>query len=69
MVGEIKKQKYLVSNCSWANGELSADFKQLFDLLAKTAALATHAQTAGSADSGRFEKWLRGQDSNLRPGG
>ena len=60
---------FLVSNCSWANGELSADFKQPFDLLAETAAMAAHAQTAGIADSGRFEKWPPGPDSNQRPSG
>ena len=58
---------FLVSNCSWANGELSADFKQPFDLLAETAAIAAHAKTAGIADSDRFEKWLPGSDSNQRP--
>ena len=58
-----------VSNRSRANGELSADFKQPSGLLAETAALATHEQTAGIADSGRFEKWLPGPDSNQRPSG
>lgn len=56
---------FLVSNGSRANGELSVDFKQAFDLLVETA--IAHGQTAGIADSNRFEKWLRLLGSNQRP--
>ena len=60
---------FALSNCLWKYGKLTADFKQPFDLLAETTAIAAQAKTVGMRSSDRFEKWLRGQDSNLRHGG
>ena len=59
----------LLSNCSWKNNELTADFKQPFDLLAETTIVAYQAKTAGTDGSDRFENWLPGPDSNQRPSG
>src|SRR5687768_11348948 len=39
----------------------------LFDLLASTAHADREFVTAGATAEGRFENWLPGQDSNLRP--
>lgn len=58
---------FLLSNCTWANGQLNADFKQPFDSLAETAMLADRAKASQTGDSGRFEKWLPELDSNQRP--
>ncbi len=55
---------FLLSNCTWANGELSAEFKQPFDSLAETAMIAAHASASKMGDSARFEKWLPELDSN-----
>ena len=49
---------FLLSNCTWAHGKLSAEFKQPFDSLAETAVLAAHANASQMTESGRFEKWL-----------
>ncbi len=58
---------FLLSNCTWANGQLNADFKQPFDSLAETAMLADRAKASQTGESGRFEKWLPELDSNQRP--
>ena len=55
---------FLVSNCSWRDGELKADFRQPFDLLADTAAAAAQAATTEAADRVKREIWLGGRDSN-----
>ena len=58
---------FVLSNCSWKHGNQTVNFKQLFDLLAETTAIAAQEKTAGMRDSDRFEKWLPGPDSNQRP--
>ena len=60
---------FLVSNCSWADGELSETLKQPFDLNVKTAILDAQKEAAGEVSNGLSVNWLRGQDSNLRQGG
>lgn len=57
---------FVLSNCSWKHAKLTAEFKQPFDLLAETTAIAAQEKTAGMHDSDRFEKWLPGPDSNQR---
>ncbi len=70
---EAKEKRRLlgfpVSNCSWKGGELTAELRQPFDLLAQTVAAAqTKKATEPTFDS--FSGiWLPGQDSNLRQGG
>jgi site-specific DNA recombinase len=49
---------FLLSNCSWENGEVVAAFRQPFDLLAQTTAIATPAAAGSDADSARSEIWL-----------
>ena len=49
---------FLFSNCTWANGQLNANFNQPFDSLAETAILADRAKASQTDESGRFEKWL-----------
>ena len=58
---------FVVSNCTWKNGELDATYRQPFDLLASTAHIDREFVAAGAPSEGRFENWLPGQDSNLRP--
>jgi site-specific DNA recombinase len=50
----------LLSNGSWAHGELSVTFKEPFDFLAETIADATRIEAAEGRDSAQNEKWLRG---------
>jgi site-specific DNA recombinase len=60
---------FLLSNSSWKGGELTATFRQPFDMLAN--ANSSHKQRQGSTMSSGigFENWLPGQDSNLQPFG
>jgi site-specific DNA recombinase len=57
---------FLVSNCSWKNGELAASLRQPFDLLVETTAAATGATMDGQPNSVKSEIWLPGPDSNQR---
>ena len=58
---------FVVSNCTWKHGELSATYRQPFDLLATTARADRDLVGSGTPSGRRFENWLPGQDSNLRP--
>ena len=58
---------FVVSNCTWKNGELEATYRQPFDLLASAARTDREFVAANATLEGRFENWLPGQDSNLRP--
>ena len=55
---------FLVSNCSWQDGALSVTFRQPFDLLAETAAIAAHSAIDNGANSAKNEIWLGDLDSN-----
>ena len=55
---------FLVSNCSWKDGRLTATLRQPFDLLAETATLAVNATAANGSDSAKTQIWLGGRDSN-----
>jgi site-specific DNA recombinase len=54
----------LLSNCSWADGEMTATFRQPFDLLAETTSIVAREGAAAPADSARNEGWLGDVDSN-----
>ena len=54
----------LVSNCSWRDSRLTAEFRQPFDLLTDTAMVAAAAGAADESDSAKSEIWLGGRDSN-----
>ena len=57
---------FLVSNCTWANGELSAEFRQPFDMLAVAATSHREKKAAGLASDDLSATWYPRQDSNLR---
>ena len=59
----------VLSNCSWKDGTLTAQFRQPFDLLAVAISGASGGEGAESAETARTEKWLPEQDSNLRQTG
>ena len=55
---------FLVSNCFWKDSQLTAEFRQPFDLLADTVTAAAHAQATDESDQAKREIWLGGRDSN-----
>jgi hypothetical protein len=60
---------FLLSNCTWEDGEVVATFRQPFGLLAETTAIATRAAAENSPNSAKNEIWLRMQSSsNQSPG-
>jgi site-specific DNA recombinase len=57
---------FLLSNCSWEDGEVRATFRQPFDLLAQTTAAATRAGAEGRANDAKSEIWLWTQSNSNR---
>ena len=55
---------FVVSNSTWKDGELAAEYRQPFDLLADAVRLQHAAQVAGAASIAKNENWLPGMDSN-----
>ena len=55
---------FVVSNCSWRDGELAATLRQPFDILAKTATLAARQAGDGRSKMAKSEIWLGDLDSN-----
>lgn len=49
---------FVLSNCFWEDGEVVATFRQPFDLLAQTTAIATRAATSLESNSAQSEIWL-----------
>src|SRR5262245_39648598 len=60
---------FVVSNCTWKGGELTATLRQPFDLLAETNAIAAQAAADSRPNLVKSEIWLPGPDSNQRPTG
>ena len=58
---------FLLSNCTWKDGELTATFRQPFDILAETVIATEKESGVEVASDLKNEKWLPEQDSNLRP--
>ena len=56
---------FVLSNCTWEDGEVVAIFRQPFDLLSKTTALAAHWEAETTGVSAKYEIWRPRQDSNL----
>jgi hypothetical protein len=54
---------FVLSNCSWKDGELIATFRQPFDLVAETAAVAAPRDAATTATSAKSEIWLGDLDA------
>jgi site-specific DNA recombinase len=55
---------FVLSNCSWEDGEVVVTFRQPFDLLAKTNAAAASLLAGERADAVKSEIWLGNLDSN-----
>ena len=55
---------FLLSNCTWEDGEVVATFRQPFDLLAETAVTAVRAAAVEIAKTAKTEIWLGDLDSN-----
>jgi hypothetical protein len=55
---------FVVSNSTWKVGELTTEYRQLFDLLADAVRIEHAAQVAGAASTAKNENWLPGMDSN-----
>jgi hypothetical protein len=55
---------YVLSNCTWEDGEVVATFRQPFDILAETATTAARIETDECAKSAKGEIWLASGHSN-----
>jgi site-specific DNA recombinase len=49
---------FVLSNCSWKHGRLTAGFRQPFDMLAVANELQLAREAAGEAPANKFEGWL-----------
>ena len=56
---------FVLSNCTWEDGEVVATFRQPFDILAETTMGAAHKEAGGTIESAKSEIWLGDEDSNL----
>ncbi|MER8827511.1 hypothetical protein NKH73_15600 [Mesorhizobium sp. M0938] len=54
----------VLSNCEWDRGEVRANFRQPFDLLAESAAAAASSDASGTKLSTGHPVWLGNLDSN-----
>ena len=64
-----EKRKLLnsvLSNCTWKGGELTAKYRQPFDVLGVAVASERQRMGEGSANNGQFENWLPTLDSNSK---
>ena len=55
---------FLLSNCTWEDGEVGATFRQSFDMLAETATDAARVEAVESPKAAKSEIWLGNLDSN-----
>lgn len=58
--------EFVLSNCSWANGELTPNFRQPFDMIADMATAGAEKKAAGMGPDDLCQVKLPRQDSNLR---
>ena len=49
---------FVVSNCTWEDGEVVATFRQPFDLLAETTAISMRLAADNKSNSAKSEIWL-----------
>ena len=49
---------FVLSNCTWDDGEIVATFRQPFDLLAETNAIVARSKAKNNANFSNFEIWL-----------
>ena len=55
---------FVLSNCTWDDGKIVATFRQPFDLLAETTAIAARSAAGEGANSAKSMIWLGHLDSN-----
>ena len=60
---------FVLSNCTWEDGKVVATFREPFDLLAETTAIAARSAVSKIPNLTKSEIWLPGPDSNQRPTG
>jgi hypothetical protein len=60
---------FLVSNCTWGNGRLTAEFRQPFDLLANAVTVTAAEDVVTMPVLSKKQKWLLRLDSNQQPSG
>jgi site-specific DNA recombinase len=60
---------FVLSNSMWADGELTPEFRQPFDMLADMATVSATEKAAGLLSGDLCQVELPRQDSNLRQGG
>lgn len=58
---------FVLSNCTWKDGQLTAAYREPFDLLAKNVIALEKKKPAEHARTGISENWLPRLDSNQRP--
>jgi site-specific DNA recombinase len=51
---------FVLSNCSWKDGKLEAEYRQPFDLIAAAALADRQLKSGGGGGSGDFGEWRRG---------
>jgi hypothetical protein len=56
--GEYNSRRLWVSNCTWEDGKVVANFRQPFDLLSEIGASAARAAVAEATKSAKTEIWL-----------
>lgn len=55
---------FLLSNCVWKGGVLTAEYRQPFDMLALAREAGSGDEVMSGAKNGQFENWLPAMDSN-----
>ena len=55
---------FVLSNCTWEDGEVVATFRQPFDLLAETTTIAARREAGNTVIPAKSEIWLGDLDSN-----
>ncbi len=55
---------FVLSNCTWKDGQLTAAYRQPFDLLAKNVIVLETKKPAERTQTGNFDNWLPELDSN-----
>ena len=58
--------RFVVSNCTWREGLLTAELRQPFDIVIKTASAAALVPAQNEPQSAKSKIWWARQDSNLR---
>ncbi|HEY0570900.1 MAG TPA: hypothetical protein VGD16_05125 [Enterovirga sp.] len=62
---KLRLSDFVLSNCTWEDGEVVATFRHPFDMLAETATAAAGLEGGESAKSSKSAIWLGDEDSNL----